>query len=132
MHDHDRLTVGRLLETDGLGRPRLVVLSACETGLYDIDHNPDEFVGLPGAFAALGAAGVLGTLWPVPDDVTALLMARFYELHMGSGLAPPTALARAQAWLRGSHQRGSLRLCEGRGRARPPASRATSRRSRRL
>ena len=100
VHGHDRLTVGRMMDTDGLGRPRLVVLSACETGLYDIDHNPDEFVGLPVAFAALGAAGVLGTLWPVPDEVTALLMARFYELHMGSGLAPPTALARAQSWLR--------------------------------
>jgi CHAT domain-containing protein/tetratricopeptide (TPR) repeat protein len=94
------LTVGRLLETDGLGRPRLVVLSACETGLYDIRSNPDEFIGLPGTFTALGAAGVLGTLWPVDDAATALLIARFYELHLGEGLAPPTALRRAQAWLR--------------------------------
>ena len=46
MHDAAPLTVGRLLETDGLGRPRLVVLSACETGLYDIRSSPDEFVGL--------------------------------------------------------------------------------------
>jgi CHAT domain-containing protein len=94
------LTVGLLSETDGLGRPRLVVLSACETGLYDIDHDPEEFVGLPGAFAALGAAGVLATLWPVSDDATALLMAKFYELHKDLGLPPPTALSRAQAWLR--------------------------------
>ena len=100
MHDHARLSVGRLLETDGLGRPRLVVLSACETGLYDINSNPDEFIGLPGTFTALGAAGVLGTLWPVSDAATALLIAKFYELHMGQGLAPPTALSRAQAWLR--------------------------------
>jgi CHAT domain-containing protein len=27
-------------------------------------------------------------------------MARFYELHMGAGLAPLAALSRAQAWLR--------------------------------
>ncbi|HWE15768.1 MAG TPA: CHAT domain-containing protein [Hyphomicrobiaceae bacterium] len=58
----------------------------------------------PGTFTALGAAGVLGTLWPVSDAATALLMAKFYELHMGGQagvkLAPPTALARAQAWLR--------------------------------
>jgi CHAT domain-containing protein len=94
------LTVGRLLDTDGLRRPRLVVLSACETGLYDINRNPDEFVGLPGAFAALGAAGVLATLWPVEDNATALLMAKFYELHRDRGLTPPTALFRAQAWLR--------------------------------
>jgi len=89
-----------LLETDGLGRPRLVVLSACETGLYDINDNPDEFIGLPSTFTALGASGVLGTLWPVSDVATALLIAKFYELHMGLGVAPPTALWRAQLWLR--------------------------------
>ena len=99
------LTVGKLQETDGLGRPRLVVLSACETGLYDIKRNPTEFIGLPatftlpGTFTALGAAGVLGTLWPVADT-SVLLVAKFYELHLGDGLAPPTALRRPQLWLR--------------------------------
>jgi CHAT domain-containing protein len=100
MHGHAPLRVGQLLETQGLGRPRLVVLSACETGLYDINRSPDEFIGLPGTFMALGAAGVLATLWPVSDAATALLMAKFYELHMGEGLSPPTALRRAQFWLR--------------------------------
>ena len=100
MSGHNLLTVGQLLEADGLGRPRLVVLSACETGLYDTGYTSDEFIGLPGAFTALGAAGVLGTLWPVSDAATALLMARFYELHLIEGLAPSTALRRAQAWLR--------------------------------
>jgi CHAT domain-containing protein len=83
-----------------MGRPRLVVLSACETGLYGIDRDPDEFIGLPGTFTALGAAGVLGTLWPVADTATALLIARFYDLHMSGKLAPPTTLRRAQLWLR--------------------------------
>jgi CHAT domain-containing protein/tetratricopeptide (TPR) repeat protein len=100
MHGPAMLSVGRLLETSGLGRPRLVVLSACETGLSDITTSPDEFIGLPGTFTALGAAGVLGTLWPVSDAATALLIARFYELHMSEHLPPPTALHRAQAWLR--------------------------------
>lgn len=97
----DRLSVGRLAQADGLGQPRLVVLSACETGLTDIvTGNPDEFIGLPGSFAALGAAGVLGTLWPVADDATALLIAKFYELHIGQGMTPPAALRSAQLWLR--------------------------------
>jgi CHAT domain-containing protein len=47
MHGRSLLSVEKLLATGGLGRPRLVVLSACETGLYDIDRNPDEFIGLP-------------------------------------------------------------------------------------
>jgi CHAT domain-containing protein/tetratricopeptide (TPR) repeat protein len=97
-----RLTLEQLQQAQGLGRPRLVVLSACETGLYDINRTPDEFIGLPGAFTALGADGVLGTLWPVSDRATALLMARFYELHVGEGLSPPAALRRAQLWLRES------------------------------
>jgi CHAT domain-containing protein len=100
MHDQDRLSVERLAEAGGLGRPRLVVLSACETGLYGFNRNPDEFIGLPGAFMALGAAGVLGTLWPVDDTATALLIAKFYELHMDSSLSPPAALRQAQRWLR--------------------------------
>src|SRR5262249_40026617 len=58
------------------------------------------FIGLPGTFTALGAVGVLGTLWPVSDAATALLMAKFYELHMGSGLPPPTAFRLAQLSLR--------------------------------
>ena len=120
MHDAAPLSVGRLLETDGLGRPRLVVLSACETGLSDITSSPDEFIGLPGAFTALGAAGVLGTLWPVSDAATALLMAKFYDLHLEAGLDPPAALSGAQAWLRNATARAistamprSLRRADG-------------------
>jgi CHAT domain-containing protein len=48
----------------------------------------------------LGAAGVIGTLWPVNDAATALLIAKFYELHIGQKQAPSTALNRAQEWLR--------------------------------
>lgn len=100
MHGMERLSVGRLLETEGLGRPRLVVLSACETGLYENTLAPDEFIGLPGTFTALGAAGVVGTLWPVSDVATALLIAKFYELHFEAKLPPPAALHQAQVWLR--------------------------------
>jgi CHAT domain-containing protein len=100
MKEGTRLTVGTLLETEDLGRPRLVVLSACESGLHDIDRTPEEFVGLPGAFMTVGATAVLGTLWPVDDLASTLLTARFYELHLRQRLAPPAALRQAQLWLR--------------------------------
>jgi CHAT domain-containing protein len=101
MKDEAPLTVGALIETEGtLGRPRLVVMSACETGLYDTNRSPDEFVGLPATFMQLGAAGVLSTLWQVDDLATALLMAKFYDLHLDQNLAPATALKQAQVWLR--------------------------------
>ena len=78
---------------------RLITLSACETGVTEI-QSPDEFLGLPAGFLQAGAPAVLSTLWPVDDDVsTMLLMERFYEKHL-EGLAPPTALRRAQLRLR--------------------------------
>jgi CHAT domain-containing protein len=101
MRDNTPLTIGALLAEEGrLGRPRLVVLSACETGLYDTRNNPEEFVGLPATFLQLGTAGVVATLWQVDDLATSLLIAKFYELHLADKLSPPTALKRAQAWLR--------------------------------
>jgi tetratricopeptide (TPR) repeat protein len=98
----ERLTVGRLLDEQNLGTPRLVVLSACETGFYDFQRIASEFVGLPGAFLQAGAAGVVGSLWSVDDVSTALLMVRFYDLHLGEKVAPAAALRQAQLWLRDS------------------------------
>lgn len=98
--DKRPLSVDDLMGTSGLGQPRLVVLSACETGLYDIATTPNEFTGLPTAFLQLGAGGVLATQWPVNDLSMALLVARFYDLHRGQSLAPAVALREAQLWLR--------------------------------
>jgi CHAT domain-containing protein/tetratricopeptide (TPR) repeat protein len=96
------LTVGVLMDAREIGAPRLAVLSACETGLYDIATTPNEFTGLPAAFMRLGAGGVLATLWPVDDLSTALLIARFYDLHRSEKLPPAVALRAAQGWLRGA------------------------------
>jgi hypothetical protein len=96
----ERLTVSDLLEATGLASPRLVVLSACETGLSVSVDTPDEFIGLPAAFMEIGAQGVIASLWPVSDEASALLMSRFYELHIGRSMAPSAALREAQFWLR--------------------------------
>lgn len=106
--DKKRLTVGDLLGQVGLGHPRLVLLSACETGLYDFQRAPDEFIGLPSAFLQVGAVGVVGTLWPVNDISTSLVMMKFYDLHRSGKVEPATALRRAQLWLRDSTN-GTLR-----------------------
>lgn len=99
----DRLTLADLFQADRrLGAPRLVVLSACETGLFDATLDPDDFIGLPTGFLQSGAAGVIASLWPVSDVSTALLMGKFYALHLGANEAPPTALRHAQLWLKGA------------------------------
>lgn len=100
--NHNRLTVGELMDQGGLGHPRLVLLSACETGLYDFQRAPDEFIGLPSAFLQVGAIGVIGTLWPVNDISTSLVMMKFYDLHRAHNLEPAVALRQAQLWLRDS------------------------------
>jgi tetratricopeptide (TPR) repeat protein len=109
------LTMGALLDETRLGTARLVVLSACETGLAELRDTPDEFNGLPTAFLQAGAAGVVATLWPVDDIATALVMMRFYDLHAGAGRAPAAALRQAQIWLRDASRRDLLAYVEGFG-----------------
>jgi CHAT domain-containing protein len=88
-------------------RARLVTLSACQTGISDFNNLPDEYIGLPAGFLQAGVPGVVGTLWEVADFSTALLIIKFYELHLFGDkanckgqLPPAEALAHAQRWLR--------------------------------
>jgi len=78
---------------------RLVVLSACETGVHAI-HPGDELEGLAHAVLAAGAASVLVSLWPVDTVATAELMRAFYDEWLG-GVSKAMALQRACAQLRG-------------------------------
>jgi CHAT domain-containing protein/tetratricopeptide (TPR) repeat protein len=72
---------------------RLVVLSACRTGLGKI--SGDGVAGLSRAFFYSGAASVLATLWDVADQPTAILLPRFYR-QMTSGRSRSAALRDAQ------------------------------------
>jgi len=78
---------------------RLVVLSACETAVINA-VVPNEAIGLQTGFLQAGAAGIVGSLWAVPDKSTAMLMAEFYRLWRGAQLRPARALQRAQQWVR--------------------------------
>jgi CHAT domain-containing protein len=91
----DVLTVADVMR-ERLDGVRLAVLAACESG-WTHTHLPDEALGLPAAFLAAGAAGVIGSLWRVPTVATAMLIARFYEYLEAD---PAQALRRAQEWLR--------------------------------
>jgi CHAT domain-containing protein len=82
-----------------LNGTRLVALSACETALTGT-ALPDESVGLPVGLLQAGAAAVVGSMWPVPEVSTLMLMARFYEFWKRDGLEPAEALRRAQCWVR--------------------------------
>ncbi len=86
-----------------LSNTELVVLSACETGLGDIQGNEGVY-GLQRAFKIAGAKYLIMSLWQVPDKQTSLLMTTFYKKWLPRGgeekMTIPEAFRAAQKELR--------------------------------
>ncbi|MEA5600374.1 CHAT domain-containing protein [Nostoc sp. UHCC 0252] len=89
------------LKLSDQGGIRLVVLSACETGLVGTELA-DEAISLPTGLLQAGVAGVIASLWCVSDLSTMLLLSKFYELWRTENQEPLEALRQAQIWLRDS------------------------------
>ncbi len=85
-----------LLNTD------LVVLSACQTALGDIDGSEGVY-GLQRAFKMAGVKKLLMSLWEVPDAETAELMQLFYT-NIFKGESYYTAFRKAQLVLKAKYK----------------------------
>lgn len=72
---------------------RLVVLSACETGM-GLLASGEELLGLPRSFYLGGASSVISSLWPVDDEATKLYMETFHRHSRGGGYGPAWLAAR--------------------------------------
>ncbi|WP_341317483.1 CHAT domain-containing protein [Paraburkholderia sp. IMGN_8] len=98
----EELTLGELARVSPLRAVRLVVLSACRTGISHDRKLPDEPTGIATGFLEAGAPTIVATLWPVDDVPTTFLILDFYRrLFANDANCPPArALREAQCWLR--------------------------------
>jgi CHAT domain-containing protein len=92
------ILTGELLLEVNLEGLELAVLSACQTGLGDVAG--DQVVqNLGKALHAAGCRDVVASLWNVPDDATAALMALFYDELLQKKRPPLEALRQAQLYV---------------------------------
>lgn len=82
-----------------VAQPRCVVLGACESGLASARIG-SEYSGFAGALLAAGARCVVGSLWEVNQQATAVLLGDFLGRVSDRSGSAPNALAAAQRALR--------------------------------
>ena len=74
---------------------KLVVMSACQTGLGDL-RSGEGVMGLRRGFIQAGTQNLLMTLWPVSDSLTVAVMKNFYAKAMAKDGDATVALAEVQ------------------------------------
>ena len=78
-----------------LNQTRMVVLSACESGIGKY-YGGEGLMSLARPFLAAGVPLVVASLWPVESDRTAELMIRFHNYRKRHSVSSVEALRRAQ------------------------------------
>lgn len=107
LSNHSKYFAAQLFAQQEALKAQFAVLSACQTAIPDFESGTNEITGLITAFLWAGVPKVLGTLWPIDDLSTALLMMRFYQYYINRDsvddketMLPVDALRKAQLWIR--------------------------------
>lgn len=83
--DYGKYEDGSLLAYEvtqmNLTNTKLVVLSACETGLGEVQSGEGVW-GLLRAFQLAGSQNVMGSLWKISDEATVTFMEAFYKSYL--------------------------------------------------
>ena len=74
------------LAGDSLRRTKLVVLSACQTGVEGY-YNSEGLIGMSRTFLASGVPLVIASQWKVDSDATAKLMKDFHRYRRQENLS---------------------------------------------
>jgi CHAT domain-containing protein/tetratricopeptide (TPR) repeat protein len=92
--EDDGILTGLEVSDLRLEKTKMVILSACETGLGEINGDEGVF-GLKRAFHMSGAQKMIISLWKLEDEPTAYLMKEFYKIFLKQQDAS-SALKKAQ------------------------------------
>ena len=89
----DGILTAKEIAALNFSKVKLIVMSACQTGLGDVEANEGVY-GLQRAFKLAGAETLIMSLWEVDDKATSLLMKSFYEDYL-NGKAKDVAFRNA-------------------------------------
>ncbi len=96
--NREKLTFQDIFARLNIPNCRLLILSACKTGLVETPST-DDYVGLASAFFYAGTRTVVASLWEAEEFSAALLMIRLYQ-ELPRYTSVVMALQAAQDWLR--------------------------------
>lgn len=101
-NDEDGILTSYEIGQLNLSGTKIVVLSACETGLGDITDMEGVF-GLQRAFKMAGAEYLIMSLWNVNDKSTREFMTEFYNYWIKENLSIPIAFKQAQIFIKSKY-----------------------------
>ena len=97
--DEDGILLAEEIANLDFKKTNIVVLSACQTGLGDIDNSGEGVYGIQRAFKLAGVKTLVMTLGKVDDAATQLFMKSFYS-SLISGLSTYESFQKAQSYVR--------------------------------